>query len=108
MLGRMKNLDQTRQVTSLELTEMYLARLHRDNPLLNNVVTFLDDYGRTVLGASALTSLSPLRNQGLGRFSMKNTGRMIAYDGKPRPRVVSSTGDLLSKWGMPVLRSAAA
>src|SRR4051812_23579327 len=36
----------TRQVTSLELTEMYLARLHRYNPLLNNVVTFLDDYGR--------------------------------------------------------------
>jgi len=34
MLGRMKNLDQTRQVTSLELTERYLARLHRDNPLL--------------------------------------------------------------------------
>ena len=39
-------LVRTRQVTSLELTEMYLARLHRYNPLLNNVVTFLDDYGR--------------------------------------------------------------
>ncbi len=63
---------------------------------------------RTVLGSSALTSLSLLRNQGLGRFSMKNTGRMIAYDGKPRSRVASSTRDLLSKWGMPVLRSAAA
>jgi Asp-tRNA(Asn)/Glu-tRNA(Gln) amidotransferase A subunit family amidase len=25
---------------------MYLARLHRYNPVLNNVVTFLDDYGR--------------------------------------------------------------
>jgi Asp-tRNA(Asn)/Glu-tRNA(Gln) amidotransferase A subunit family amidase len=36
----------TRQVTSSELTEMYLARLHRYNPKLNNVVTFLDDYGR--------------------------------------------------------------
>ena len=36
----------TRQVTSLELTEMYLARLHRYNGLLNNVVTFLDDHGR--------------------------------------------------------------
>jgi len=33
----------TRQVTSLELTQMYLARLHRYNPKLNNVVTFLDD-----------------------------------------------------------------
>jgi hypothetical protein len=33
----------TRQVTSLELTEMYLARLHRYNGKLNNVVTFLDD-----------------------------------------------------------------
>jgi Asp-tRNA(Asn)/Glu-tRNA(Gln) amidotransferase A subunit family amidase len=39
-------LVRTRQVTSLELTEMYLARLHRYNPKLNNVVTFLDDYGR--------------------------------------------------------------
>ncbi|MBY0495226.1 MAG: amidase [Cyanobacteria bacterium] len=39
-------LVRTRQVTSLELTEMYLARLHRYNPVLNNVVTFLDDYGR--------------------------------------------------------------
>ena len=35
-----------RQVTSVELTEMYLARLHRYNGKLNNVVTFLDDYGR--------------------------------------------------------------
>jgi Asp-tRNA(Asn)/Glu-tRNA(Gln) amidotransferase A subunit family amidase len=39
-------LVRTRQVTSLELTEMYLARLHRYNDKLNNVVTFLDDYGR--------------------------------------------------------------
>jgi Asp-tRNA(Asn)/Glu-tRNA(Gln) amidotransferase A subunit family amidase len=39
-------LVRTRQVTSLELTEMYLARLHRYNGKLNNVVTFLDDVGR--------------------------------------------------------------
>jgi Asp-tRNA(Asn)/Glu-tRNA(Gln) amidotransferase A subunit family amidase len=39
-------LIRTKQVSSLELTEMYLARLHRYNGLLNNVVTFLDDYGR--------------------------------------------------------------
>ena len=39
-------LIRTRQVSSVELTEMYLARLHRYNGLLNNVVTFLDDYGR--------------------------------------------------------------
>src|SRR6188474_3148483 len=31
----------TKQVTSLELTGMYLARLHRYNAKLNNVVTFL-------------------------------------------------------------------
>jgi len=36
-------LVRTRQVTSRELTEMYLARLHRYNAKLNNVVTFLDD-----------------------------------------------------------------
>jgi Asp-tRNA(Asn)/Glu-tRNA(Gln) amidotransferase A subunit family amidase len=34
------------QVTSLELTEMYLARLHRYNAKLNYVVTFLDELGR--------------------------------------------------------------
>ncbi len=39
-------LVRTRQVTSLELTEMYLTRLHRHNGVLNCVVTFLDDYGR--------------------------------------------------------------
>src|ERR1700704_1645072 len=39
-------LVRTRQVASLELTEMYLARLHRYNGTLNNVVTFLDDHGR--------------------------------------------------------------
>jgi Asp-tRNA(Asn)/Glu-tRNA(Gln) amidotransferase A subunit family amidase len=39
-------LVRTKQVSSLELTEMYLARLHRYNAKLNNVVTFLDDYGR--------------------------------------------------------------
>jgi Asp-tRNA(Asn)/Glu-tRNA(Gln) amidotransferase A subunit family amidase len=38
-------LIRTRQVTSVELTAMYLARLHRYNPKLNNVVTFLDDVG---------------------------------------------------------------
>jgi Asp-tRNA(Asn)/Glu-tRNA(Gln) amidotransferase A subunit family amidase len=38
-------LVRTRQVTAVELTEMYLARLHRYNPLLNNVVTFLDEHG---------------------------------------------------------------
>ena len=36
-------LIRTKQVTSLELTRMYLERLHRYNPKLNNVVTFLDD-----------------------------------------------------------------
>ena len=40
-------LVRTRQVTSLELTDMYLARLHRYNARLNNVVTFLDDHGRS-------------------------------------------------------------
>jgi Asp-tRNA(Asn)/Glu-tRNA(Gln) amidotransferase A subunit family amidase len=39
-------LIRSRQVTSLDLTEMYLARLHRYNAKLNNVVTFLDEYGR--------------------------------------------------------------
>jgi Asp-tRNA(Asn)/Glu-tRNA(Gln) amidotransferase A subunit family amidase len=33
----------TKQATSVELTKMYLARLHRYNPKLNCVVTFLDD-----------------------------------------------------------------
>ena len=33
----------TRQVTSLELTQMYLTRLHKYNTRLNCVVTFLDE-----------------------------------------------------------------
>ena len=45
-LRNLGELIRTRQATSLELTEMYLARLHRYNPILNNVVTFLDDHGR--------------------------------------------------------------
>ncbi len=36
-------LIRTRQVSSVELTRMYLARLHRYNEKLNFVVTFLDD-----------------------------------------------------------------
>ncbi len=36
----------TRAVTSTELTEMYLGRLHRLNAKLNCVVTFLDDVAR--------------------------------------------------------------
>jgi Asp-tRNA(Asn)/Glu-tRNA(Gln) amidotransferase A subunit family amidase len=39
-------LIRTKQVSSLELTEMYLARLHRYNGKLNCVVTFLDDLAR--------------------------------------------------------------
>jgi Asp-tRNA(Asn)/Glu-tRNA(Gln) amidotransferase A subunit family amidase len=38
-------LVRTKQVTSVELTRMYLARLHRHNAVLNNVVTFLDAHG---------------------------------------------------------------
>jgi Asp-tRNA(Asn)/Glu-tRNA(Gln) amidotransferase A subunit family amidase len=38
-------LVRTKQVTSVELTRMYLARLHRHQPRLNHVVTFLDDHG---------------------------------------------------------------
>ena len=33
----------SRRVTSVELTRMYLERLHKHNPKLNCVVTFLDD-----------------------------------------------------------------
>ena len=38
-------LVRTKQVSSVELTRMYLERLHRHNATLNNVVTFLDDHG---------------------------------------------------------------
>jgi Asp-tRNA(Asn)/Glu-tRNA(Gln) amidotransferase A subunit family amidase len=40
-------LIRSKQVTSVQLTEMYLARLHRYNAKLNNVVTFLDDVAMT-------------------------------------------------------------
>jgi Asp-tRNA(Asn)/Glu-tRNA(Gln) amidotransferase A subunit family amidase len=40
------HLIKSRQVTSGELTEMYLSRLHRHNEKLNCVVTFLDELAR--------------------------------------------------------------
>src|SRR5580692_11810556 len=40
---QLSQLLKTRQVTSTELTRMYLARLHKYNDKLNCVVTFLDD-----------------------------------------------------------------
>jgi Asp-tRNA(Asn)/Glu-tRNA(Gln) amidotransferase A subunit family amidase len=40
-------LIRTRRVTSVELTRMYIDRLHRYNGTLNNVVTFLDEVGLT-------------------------------------------------------------
>jgi Asp-tRNA(Asn)/Glu-tRNA(Gln) amidotransferase A subunit family amidase len=42
-ITQLAHLLRTRQVTSVALTEMYLARLHRYNEKLNCVVTFLDD-----------------------------------------------------------------
>jgi Asp-tRNA(Asn)/Glu-tRNA(Gln) amidotransferase A subunit family amidase len=40
---QLAQLIKTRQVTSTELTKMYLERLHRYNPTLNCVVTMLDE-----------------------------------------------------------------
>jgi Asp-tRNA(Asn)/Glu-tRNA(Gln) amidotransferase A subunit family amidase len=45
-VAQLAHLIKTKQVTSLELTEMYLGRLHKYNPKLNCVVTFLDDVAR--------------------------------------------------------------
>jgi Asp-tRNA(Asn)/Glu-tRNA(Gln) amidotransferase A subunit family amidase len=45
-IRHLAELVRTKKVTSAELTEMYLARLHRYNGTLNNVVTFLDEIGR--------------------------------------------------------------
>ncbi|HUB79333.1 MAG TPA: amidase [Bryobacteraceae bacterium] len=42
---QLAQLLKTRQVTSTELTKMYLARLHKHNDQLNCVVTFLDEVG---------------------------------------------------------------
>jgi hypothetical protein len=42
-VAHLAQLVKTRQVTSTELTKMYLARLHRYNEKLNCVVTFLDE-----------------------------------------------------------------
>lgn len=42
-LTQLAQLIKTRQATSVELTNMYLARLHKYNEKLNCVVTFLDE-----------------------------------------------------------------
>lgn len=44
-LRHLAELVRTKQVTSVELTRMYLGRLHRHQAVLNNVVTFLDEHG---------------------------------------------------------------
>ena len=44
---QLSQLLRSRQVTSVELTQMYLTRLHRYNEKLNCVVTFLDDLALT-------------------------------------------------------------
>jgi Asp-tRNA(Asn)/Glu-tRNA(Gln) amidotransferase A subunit family amidase len=45
-LVELGQLLKARKVTSVELTEMYLARLHKYNAKLNCVVTFLDEVAR--------------------------------------------------------------
>ena len=45
-IRHLAELVRTKKVSSVELTEMYLARLHRYHATLNNVVTFLDDVAR--------------------------------------------------------------
>ena len=40
---QLAQLIKTRRATSRELTDLYLARLHRYNPTLNCAVTILDD-----------------------------------------------------------------
>jgi len=45
-LMQLAQLIKTRQVTSSELTSMYLSRLHKYNDKLNCVVTFLDEVAR--------------------------------------------------------------
>ncbi len=42
-IAQLAHLLETKQVTSVDLTRMYLARLKRYNPTLNFVVTFTDD-----------------------------------------------------------------
>jgi Asp-tRNA(Asn)/Glu-tRNA(Gln) amidotransferase A subunit family amidase len=44
-LRQLSELIRTKQVSSVELTKMYLERLHRYQPKLNFVVTFLDELG---------------------------------------------------------------
>jgi Asp-tRNA(Asn)/Glu-tRNA(Gln) amidotransferase A subunit family amidase len=44
-LAHLAHLLKTRQVTSVELTRMYVDRLNRFNPMLNFVVTMTDDLG---------------------------------------------------------------
>ncbi len=44
-LRHLAELVRTKQVSSVELTKMYMERLHRYQPKLNFVVTFLDELG---------------------------------------------------------------
>jgi Asp-tRNA(Asn)/Glu-tRNA(Gln) amidotransferase A subunit family amidase len=46
-LRHLAEMIRTKQISSVELTKMYLERLHRYQPKLNFVVTFLDEVGMT-------------------------------------------------------------
>jgi Asp-tRNA(Asn)/Glu-tRNA(Gln) amidotransferase A subunit family amidase len=62
-IAHLAQLLKTRQVTSTELTKMYLARLHRHNEKLNCVVTFLDEVA-VAQAAKADTEIAAGRYRG--------------------------------------------
>ena len=80
----LSHLLKTKQVTSVELTQMYLDRLHRYNPKLNCVVTFLDDV--------ALAQATPDGEK--GRYTMSPiTDGVIRLDTRTGAVSTCNTGD---------------
>ena len=81
-LTDLAHLVKTRQVKSIELTEMYLDRLKRYNPKLNCVVTFTDDLAKRQ-AARADTEIAAGRYRGVVHGIPWGVKDIIAARGYP-------------------------
>jgi hypothetical protein len=86
-------LIRTKQVKAIELTEMYLERLHRYQPKLNFVVTFLDDLARAQAKA------------GRRRDRRRQVPRPVARDSLGRKDIISVKG-YPTTWGAAALKAS--
>src|SRR5579885_627207 len=91
-IGQLAHLIKTKQVSSVELTQMYLARLHKYNEKLNCVVTFLDE---TALAeakrADAEIAAGDIKVRCMGYRGARRTSSRLRDSRQPGDRVRTKT-----------------